>query len=116
MIGALFWKRSTKWGALASTLFTAFCLILFVVLQNTHKPGDVIWHLGQGKEAIKILFMNPRGDVSFWNGYMTVVPMVFGSAICMIIFSLLTRPPAAETLKKYFPEPEKQPAPAMSAA
>src|ERR1043165_1096643 len=36
MIAALFWRRSTKYGALASTLFTAFCLILFVVLQNTH--------------------------------------------------------------------------------
>src|SRR6266481_7745943 len=53
MVAALFWKRSTKWGALAATLFTAACLIYFAVLQNTHKAGDVIWQLGQGKEAIK---------------------------------------------------------------
>lgn len=26
MVAALFWKRSTKWGALASTLWVAFCL------------------------------------------------------------------------------------------
>src|SRR5439155_10279404 len=54
MIAALFWKRSTKWGALAATLFTAGCLVLFAVLQNTHKPGDIIWQLGQGKDAIKV--------------------------------------------------------------
>src|SRR5207248_10365209 len=42
MVAALFWKRSTKWGALAATLFTAGCLIYFAVLQNSHKAGDVI--------------------------------------------------------------------------
>jgi hypothetical protein len=36
---------------------------------------------------------------------MTVVPMVFGSALCMIIFSLLTRPPSRATMEKYFREP-----------
>src|SRR4029077_3267341 len=103
MIAALFWKRSTKWGALAATLFTAACLIYFAVLQNIHKAGDVIWQLGQGKEAIKVLFLNPRGDVSFWNGFMTVVPMVFGSALLMFVFSLITRPPGQATIEKYFP-------------
>jgi solute:Na+ symporter, SSS family len=103
MVAALFWRRSTKWGALASTLFVAACLIGFAILQNTHKPGDVIWQLGQGKEAIKVLFLNPRGDVSFWNGFMTVVPMVFGSALCMIAGSLLTPPPSRATIEKYFP-------------
>ncbi len=103
MVAALFWKRSTKWGALAATLFTAGSLILFAVLQHSGRPGDVFWQLGQGKEAIKILFLNPRGDVSFWNGFMTVVPMVFGSALSMLSVSLLTRPPSRQTLEKYFP-------------
>jgi SSS family solute:Na+ symporter len=103
MIAALFWKRSTKWGALAATLFTAGCLILFVVLQNTHKAGDIIWQIGQGKDAIKVLFLTPRGDVSFWNGFMTVVPMVLGSTLCMIFGSLATKPPSTATLAKYFP-------------
>jgi SSS family solute:Na+ symporter len=102
MVAALFWKRSTKWGALAATIFTAACLVYFAVLQNTRHPGDVIWQIGQGKDAIKVLFLNPRGDVSFWNGFMTVVPMVFGSALCMIAGSLVTRPPSAETIAKYF--------------
>jgi len=103
MIAALFWKRSTKWGALAATLFTAACLIYFAVLQNTHKAGDVIWQLGQGKDAIKVLYLNPRPDVTFWNGFMTVVPMVFGSALLMFVFSLITRPPGQATIEKYFP-------------
>jgi SSS family solute:Na+ symporter len=102
MVGALFWKRSTKWGALASTLFTAACLIYFAILQNAGKPGDVIWQLGQGKDTVKVLFINPRGDVSFWNGFMTVVPMVFGSALCMVLGSLVTRPPGQQTIRRYF--------------
>src|SRR5229473_87127 len=38
MVAALFWKRSTKWGALGSTLFVAACLVYFALLQNIHKP------------------------------------------------------------------------------
>jgi SSS family solute:Na+ symporter len=108
MVAALFWKRSTKWGALAAALFTAACLLYFAVLQNSRHPGDVIWQIGQGKTALKLLFINARGDVSFWNGFMTVVPMVFGSAFCMIAGSLLTKPPSPATLDKYFPRAESQ--------
>jgi SSS family solute:Na+ symporter len=102
MIAALFWRRSTKWGALAATLFVAASLIYFAVLQNTHKAGDVIWQMGQGADAVKVLFLTPQG-VTFWNGYMTVVPMVFGSALLMIIVSLATRPPGQATIERYFP-------------
>ncbi len=109
MVAALFWKRSTKWGALAATLFTAACLIYFAILQNSGHPGDIIWKIGQGKDAIKVLFLNPRGDVSFWNGYMTVVPMVFGSALCMLLGSLVTQPPSQRTIDKYFSQPKSEP-------
>jgi SSS family solute:Na+ symporter len=98
MIAALFWKRSTKWGALAATLFVAAALIWTAVTQASHKPGDILWQIGQNK----VFFVNPRGDVSFWNGFMTVVPMVFGSAICMILFSLISPPPSKATIDRYF--------------
>ncbi|HEY3856995.1 MAG TPA: sodium:solute symporter family protein [Verrucomicrobiae bacterium] len=98
MIAAQFWKRSTKWGALAATLFVATALIWIAVTQASHKPGDVLWQLG----ANKVFFINPRGDVSFWNGFMTVVPMVFGSAICVVLFSLFSRPPSQATIDRYF--------------
>jgi Na+/proline symporter len=116
MIGALFWKRSTKWGALAATLFTAACLLYFAVIQNSHKAGDIIWQLGQGKDAIKVLFLNPRGDVSFWNGFMTVVPMVFGSALLMLLVSMITRPPSQKTIDKYFSISKSAAAPAPAPA
>jgi hypothetical protein len=35
-------------------------------------------------------------------GYLPVVPMVAGSALLMILFSLGTKPPSKETLDKYF--------------
>jgi hypothetical protein len=34
---------------------------------------------------------------------MTVFPMVVGSALCMLLGSLLTRPPSKATLERYFP-------------
>jgi len=115
MVAALFWKRSTKWGALAAALFTAACLLFFAVLQNSCHPGDVIWQIGQGKTALKLLFINPRGDVSFWNGFMTVVPMVLGSAVCMVAGSLLTKPPSRATIDKYFSRAEESRRASMSA-
>src|SRR5438034_8118992 len=54
MIAALFWKRSTKWGALASTLFVAASVIGSAVLQKTHQPGEVIWQVG----STPVLFMS----------------------------------------------------------
>jgi hypothetical protein len=33
---------------------------------------------------------------------MTVVPMVLGSILCVLFFSLATRPPARATIDKYF--------------
>jgi SSS family solute:Na+ symporter len=98
MVAALFWKRSTKWGALAATAFVASFLVWTAVMQANHKPNDVLWQLG----ADKVFFINPRGDVAFWNGFMTVVPMVFGSAICMWLFSVMTPPPSQATITKYF--------------
>jgi len=38
MVAALFWKRSTKWGALASTIWVAFCLVATFWLQTISDP------------------------------------------------------------------------------
>ena len=156
MVAALFWKRSTKWGALASTLFVGATLIIFGAMQGspipppatpakplaaqTNAPASVasapsvpsvageslaatnrtnatnapavvaakpkvIWQIGEGKDAIQVISLAPNGDVRFL-GFMTVVPMVFGSALCMILFSLLTRPPSEKTIEKYFQFPK----------
>jgi Na+/proline symporter len=184
MVAALFWKRSTKWGALAATVFVAATLIGTGFLQGKPAPPppsagkpstnavaatsvssnsssgnvamavhrtngssgpvsisydttngaasssqnatakgtatnaavakppaagasakpkeDIIWKIGQGADATKVLSRAPNGDVRFLNGYMTVFPMVVGSALCMIVFSLLTKPPSKSTIDKYF--------------
>jgi Na+/proline symporter len=102
MVAALFWKRSTQWGALAATVFVAGFLVWTALTQYHHKAGDVLWQIGAGKDALKVFFLNPTGDVAFCNGYMTVVPMVLGSGVCVVLFSLLTRPPSKATIDKYF--------------
>src|SRR5689334_646761 len=101
MIAALFWKRSTKYGALASTLWVAAWLVLTWYLQKVSdgaapKPGQppllifpVLGHL----------FERTVANVTVY-GFLPVVPMVLGSAACMVVVSLLTRPPGRETLEK----------------
>jgi len=104
MVAALFWKRSTKYGALASTLWVAAWLVLTWYLQDLSngvapKPGQppaVIF------AALGHLFERTTANVTVF-GFLPVVPMVLGSAICMILFSLLTRTPSRATIEKYFP-------------
>ena len=103
MIAALFWKRSTKWGALASTLWVAGWLALTWYLQNLSnpmvpKPGQlpvqIFPQLGD-------LFQRTIANVTVY-GFLPVVPMVFGSALLMILVSRLTSPPSQATIEKYF--------------
>jgi solute:Na+ symporter, SSS family len=103
MIAALFWKRSTKYGALASTLWVAAWLAGTWYLQHLSdpiapKPGQPTVVLFP---ALGHLFERTTANVTHC-GFLPVVPMVFGSAICMIIFSLLTQPPSQKTIDKYF--------------
>ena len=103
MIAALFWKRSTKWGALTATLWVAACLAGTWYLQHLSdpmvpKPGQppvpIFPQLGD-------LFQRTIANVTIY-GFLPVVPMVFGSALLMVIVSLLTRAPSPATIEKYF--------------
>ena len=73
LVAALFWKRSTKWGALAVALWTAFA-----VIYTARTPGALAWH-----------------------GLMPVVPMTIVSAMLMIVVSLVTRPLSVATIQRY---------------
>jgi SSS family solute:Na+ symporter len=73
LIAALFWKRSTKWGALAVAVWTAAA-----VLYTARVPGALGWY-----------------------GLMPVVPMTLISAALMIVVSLMTAPASAATLARY---------------
>jgi solute:Na+ symporter, SSS family len=73
LFAALFWKRSTKWGALAVALWTAFA-----VIYTASTPGALAWF-----------------------GLLPVVPMTIISSVLMIVVSLVTRPPSVATIAKY---------------
>jgi len=47
---------------------------------------------------------------------MTVVPMVIGSALFMLIGSLLSAPPSQKTIDRYFPSARAETEPAAAGA
>jgi len=103
MVAALFWKRSTKYGALASTLWVAAWLVLTWYLQKISdgtapKPGQPVALIFP---ALGHLFERSTANVMLY-GFLPVVPMVFGSAVLMVLISLATRPPSRSTIEKYF--------------
>ena len=73
LVAALFWQRSTKWGALAVAVWTAGA-----VIYTARVPGALAWF-----------------------GLMPVVPMTLLSAALMIVVSLVTRPPSESTIRRY---------------
>ncbi|MDX1983115.1 MAG: sodium:solute symporter family protein [Bryobacteraceae bacterium] len=97
---ALFWRRSTKWGALASTLFTASAVIGIAVFQNMvpAPPGPpvTLWRAG----GFDLLTRTPNGTTML--GLLPVVPMTLISGLLMVVVSLLTPKPSAQTLSRYF--------------
>ena len=102
LIAALFWRGSTKWGALASTVWTAVAVVAVAVFQSAVPapapgPSTIIWSIG----GMEVLSRTPGGTAVL--GFMPVVPMVIVSALLMILFSKLTSKPSGETVEKYFP-------------
>ncbi len=73
LFAALFWTRSTKWGALAVAVWTAVA-----VIYTARVPGALAWF-----------------------GLMPVVPMTMVSCALMVAVSLATRPPSGETIRRY---------------
>jgi solute:Na+ symporter, SSS family len=102
LVAALFWRRSTKWGALAVTVWTAAAVIGVAAFQYAvpAPPGGrtiVAWAVG----PLVLLARTPGGTSVL--GFSPVVPMVLVSAALMGLVSLLTRPPGSATLGRYFP-------------
>ena len=103
LIAALFWRGSTKWGALASTVFVASAVIAVAIYQHTvpaPAPGPSIVSWAPG--GLEVLTRTPGGTAVF--GFMPVVPMVIISGLLMIVFSLATAKPKAATIARYFPK------------
>ena len=106
LIAALFWRGSTKWGALAVTLWTAAAVVAVAVFQSAvpapapvpapANPNIIFGSLG----GWEVLSRTPGGTAVF--GFMPVVPMVLISALLMFVVSLATKKPAQTTIAKYF--------------
>ncbi len=108
MLAALFWKRSTKWGALAATLWIAFSLLGITIIQAytvsaapvvATQPPNIIFSLGN----LPIL-LREYNRVSFTEfRFLIVLPMFIGSCLCVYLGSILTQPPSLATIHRYFP-------------
>ena len=102
LIAALFWKGSTKWGALAvdsldrvgGGLRSRYCRKWFrrLRLDQRRSSGRL--------EELRSYRRTPGGTAVF--GFMPVVPMVLISALLMIVVSMMTKKPGASTMAKYF--------------
>ncbi len=81
VVAAVFWKRSTKYGALAS-ISSVVILWIYFFKQGWENPGYTIAE----------------------SGIMPVGVMLVVSALAMIVGSLLTKPPEDHRLKRFFPD------------
>ena len=103
LIAALFWKGSTKWGALASALWTAAAVAAVAVLQTVvpaPPPGTSVTILAAGNTAI----VTRAATGTLVLGLMPVVPMTIMSGLLMFAVSKMTAAsrPARATLERYF--------------
>jgi SSS family solute:Na+ symporter len=105
MVAALYWKRSNKWGALASVLWVTLTMAGSWYLHET--SGGIAPKAGQPPvqifPALGDLFLRTPGSVTMF-GYLPVLFMCVGSAGLMWLVSLLTPAPSRATIEKYFPK------------
>jgi SSS family solute:Na+ symporter len=105
LVAALFWRGSTKWGALAVTVWTIAAVIataIFQAIVPAPPPGPptVVWAIG----GVEILSRTPGGSAVY--GFSPVVPMVIISSLLIVVVSMLTPKPHRSTLDRYFPARE----------
>jgi solute:Na+ symporter, SSS family len=100
LVAALFWRGSTKWGALAVTVWVAVAIagVAFcqAVVPSPSGPPVVLWSVGE----TAVLSRGPGGLTVL--GLLPVVPMTLISALLMWIVSTLTPKPSQGTLARYF--------------
>jgi SSS family solute:Na+ symporter len=107
LVAALFWKNSTRWGALATTLWTAAAIMAVAMIQNSIPPPPAgsevaVWSIGDRS----IITRGATG--TFVMGMLPVVPMTLISGVLMIVVSLATKrfaTPHPSTLRRYFSTP-----------
>jgi SSS family solute:Na+ symporter len=87
VFAAVYWRRSTKWGAIASVVtVAALTFLLFKQADYGANREFLVWadHFGA------------------WGGMMPVVPIFAASAVVHIVVSLISAPPDDATIGKFF--------------
>lgn len=102
LVAALFWRGSTKWGALAATLWVGAAVAGIALLQAlvpapAAGQSRVLWQMGEWE----VLARTAAGTSVL--GFLPVVPVTLISAFLIWIVSLWTRKPGEATLRRYFP-------------
>lgn len=96
---ALYWRRSTKWGALAAALWSVGAVVAIAVFQAVvTAPGPVL-SIG----GVDLVERTARGTSI--AGFMPVAPVTVISLLLLVGVSLATRAPGRETLARYFSSP-----------
>jgi SSS family solute:Na+ symporter len=103
LVAALFWKGSTRWGALAVAVWTAVAVLAIAVLQSVvpaPPPGAAVSVLTFG--GVEVVTRAAAGTMVL--GFLPVVPMTLISALLMVVVSRWTPAsrPGAATLARYF--------------
>ncbi len=104
LVAALFWRGSTKWGALSSAIWAVSAVVGVAVIQQTIPPPSPgvavpVW----SAFGTDIITRAPQGALVL--GLLPVVPMTIVSALLMVVVSRLTSAarPSAATIARYFP-------------
>jgi SSS family solute:Na+ symporter len=109
LVAALYWRGSTRWGALAVTLWVVLAMTGVAVFQwlvPAPAPGQVEVVLPWKLFGQAALARTPGGTSVF--GFMPVVPMVLISALLMFVVSRFTPKPSAATIARYFPAEQRE--------
>jgi len=103
LVGALFWRRSTKWGALAVVLWVAAGIAAIAAVQLAVPapagPPTVLWDVG----GLAVIARAASGVVVL--NLLPVVPLTVGSVLLMWGVSLVTARPGEGTIARYFQHP-----------
>ena len=76
-----------------ATVLTFLIAVVYLLHQD-------FWNWNQAEPLVDLFLRSPGNVLVF--GYLPVVPMVLGSAFCMVAVSLVTKAPTRATLEKYF--------------
>ncbi len=100
LVAAIYWRGSTKWGALASTAWVASSVVAVALFQQFVPAPAGLPTLVFSLAGMEVLVRTAGGTAVL--GLMPVVPITVISALVLIGVSAVTPKPSDSTLARYF--------------